>query len=126
MSQSLVESIARIEAQAHAAIAAAAGANALDELQRIERAVLDKGGELNQILRGLKDLDAAGRRDAGQAANLSKERAGTVVECVKGFDREGALLALYGVPNGAQVQPYPSKPPAGASDADCLVIIGNA
>jgi hypothetical protein len=30
------------------------------------------------------------------------------------------------VPNGAQVQPYPSKPPAGASDADCLVIIGNA
>jgi LytR cell envelope-related transcriptional attenuator len=59
-------------------------------------------------------------------ANLTKERAGTVVECVKGFDREGALLALNGVPNGAQVQPYPSNPPPGASDADCLVIIGNA
>ena len=59
-------------------------------------------------------------------ANLSRERAGTVVECLKGFDREGALLALYGVPNGAQVQPYPSNPPAGASEADCLVIIGTA
>ena len=46
-------------------------------------------------------------------ANLSRERAGTVVECLKGFDREGALLALYGVPNGAQVQPYPSNPPDG-------------
>jgi hypothetical protein len=59
-------------------------------------------------------------------ANLSSQRAGTVVECVKGFKREGALLALYGVPNGAQPQPYPSDPPAGASDADCLVIIGTA
>jgi hypothetical protein len=59
-------------------------------------------------------------------ANLSTQRAGTVVECVDGFKREGTLLALYGVPNGAQVQPYPSSPPEGASDADCLVIIGTA
>jgi hypothetical protein len=58
--------------------------------------------------------------------NLNSRRAGTVVECVKGFEREGALLAVYGVGNGAKPQAYPSQPPAGASDADCLVIIGTA
>jgi LytR cell envelope-related transcriptional attenuator len=59
-------------------------------------------------------------------ANLSSQRAGTVVECTKGFHAEGVLLALYGVGNGATVEPYPSDPPAGASDADCIVIIGTA
>jgi hypothetical protein len=59
-------------------------------------------------------------------ANLSSKRAGTVVECMKGFETEGTLLALYGVGKGATVQPYPSSPPAGASEADCLVILGTA
>jgi hypothetical protein len=59
-------------------------------------------------------------------ANLSSERSGTVVECMKGFQAEGTLLALYGVGDGATLQPYPSNPPAGAGDADCLVIIGTA
>lgn len=59
-------------------------------------------------------------------ANLDKQRQGTVVECVKGFEREGAVLALYSVGNGAQPAAYPSAPPAGASDADCIVIIGAA
>jgi LytR cell envelope-related transcriptional attenuator len=59
-------------------------------------------------------------------ANLSSQRAGTVVECKKGFDAEGTLLALYGVGDGATVQPYPSAPPAGASEADCIVVIGTA
>lgn len=57
-------------------------------------------------------------------ANLSSKRVGTVVECVKGFATEGTLLALYGVGEGATVQPYPSSPPAGASEGDCIVIIG--
>jgi hypothetical protein len=57
-------------------------------------------------------------------ANLSSKRVGTVVECVKGFATEGTLLALYGVGGGATVQPYPSSPPAGASEGDCIVIIG--
>jgi hypothetical protein len=59
-------------------------------------------------------------------ANLSSKRTGTVVECLKGFQTEGTLLALYGVGKGATVAPYPSSPPAGAAEADCLVIIGAA
>ena len=59
-------------------------------------------------------------------ATLDKERQGTVVECVTGFDREGQVLALYGVGNAATTQAYPSDPPEGASDADCIVVIGTA
>jgi hypothetical protein len=59
-----------------------------------------------------------------EPANLDEQRQGTVVQCVQGFSREGTVLALYGVGNGATVQPYPSDPPEGASDADCIVIIG--
>jgi phenylalanyl-tRNA synthetase alpha chain len=110
MSQSLVESIARIEAQAHAAIAAAAGANALDELQRIERAVLDKGGELNQILRGLKDLDAAGRRDAGQAANVSKERLAAALAAKRQAIADGAVAAALAAERIDPTQPGPRRP----------------
>lgn len=59
-------------------------------------------------------------------ANLSSERAGTVVQCVDGFTKEGTVLALYGVGNGATYEAYPANPPEGASDADCIVIIGTA
>jgi len=110
MSQSLVDSIARIEAKAHAAIAAAAGANALDELQRIERAVLDKGGELNQILRGLKDLDAAGRRDAGQAANESKERLAAALAERRRAIADGAVAAALAAERIDPTQPGPRRP----------------
>ena len=60
-----------------------------------------------------------------EPANLDKQRQGTVVECVKGFEKESAVLKIYGVGDPSSVQPYPSDPPAGASDADCIVIIGN-
>lgn len=59
------------------------------------------------------------------AANLANQRQGTVVECVTGFDKEGSVLALYGVGNGAKAAAYPSDPPEGASEADCIVVIGN-
>ncbi len=55
-----------------------------------------------------------------------KERQGTVVQCVSGFEREGGVLALYGVDSGAKAEAYPSDPPEGASDADCIVVIGSA
>ena len=55
-----------------------------------------------------------------------KERQGTTVQCVSGFEREGAVLALYGVGSGAKTEAYPSDPPEGASDADCIVVIGTA
>ena len=54
-----------------------------------------------------------------------KERQGTVVQCVSGFEREGAVLTLYGVDSGAKAEAYPSDPPEGASDADCIVVIGS-
>ena len=57
-------------------------------------------------------------------ANLDKQRQGTVVECVRGFENEGKLLGFLDVPGGALYVSYPSDPPAGASDADCLVVIG--
>jgi hypothetical protein len=59
-------------------------------------------------------------------ANLKVQHTGTVVQCVEGFKREGTLLAGYGVANGATLQPYPKDPPEGASDADCIVVIGSA
>ena len=60
-----------------------------------------------------------------EPATLDDQRQGTVVECVAGFEREGALLSLYGVA-GSTVADYPSDPPEGASDADCIVVIGAA
>ena len=36
------------------------------------------------------------------------------------------MLQLYGVGDGSTVAPYPSDPPEGASDADCIVVIGTA
>jgi hypothetical protein len=59
-------------------------------------------------------------------ANLKVQHTGTVVQCLEGFKREGTLLAGYGVANGATLQPYPKDPPAGASEADCIVVIGSA
>jgi hypothetical protein len=55
-----------------------------------------------------------------------KERQGTAVQCVSGFEREGVVLAIYGVESDAKTEAYPSDPPEGASDADCIVIIGSA
>ena len=59
-------------------------------------------------------------------ANLDKQRQGTVVQCVSGFEREATTLALYGVDSGSTVEPYPDNPPEGASDADCIVVIGTS
>jgi hypothetical protein len=74
----------------------------------------------------LTDALSAKKYDMQEPANLDKQRQGTVVECVTGFEREGQVLAFYGVGSGATAQAYPSDPPEGASDADCIVVIGTA
>jgi phenylalanyl-tRNA synthetase alpha chain len=74
MSHPLLQKIERIEARARDAIAAAEGEGAAEALQALERAVIDKGGELNQILRAIKELSAADRQAVGQAANEAKRR----------------------------------------------------
>ena len=54
---------------------------------------------------------------------LSPARDGTGVQCVQGFESEADALATA-VGQGAVVEPYPATPPAGADQADCLVILG--
>lgn len=56
-------------------------------------------------------------------ADAPSTRTGTGVQCVAGFDKEAAALATA-LGAGAVVEPYPSSPPAGATEADCLVIAG--
>jgi hypothetical protein len=74
----------------------------------------------------LTDTLSAKSYNMQEPATLDEERQGTVVECITGFHREGQVLALYGVGDGATAHAYPSDPPEGASDADCIVVIGTA
>ena len=55
---------------------------------------------------------------------LATTTTGTQVQCRAGFEKEAVVLATFGIGNGATVQPFPKNPPAGAGDADCLVILG--
>ena len=57
-------------------------------------------------------------------ATLDTKRSGTAVQCRAGFANEATALAAFGIGNGAVTEPFPKDPPAGAGDADCLVIIG--
>jgi hypothetical protein len=57
-------------------------------------------------------------------ADYGSTRVGTAVQCVAGFEREAAALAADGLGKGAVVEAYPSTPPDGATEADCLVIEG--
>jgi len=58
-----------------------------------------------------------------EPATMKSASSGVVVQCVAGFENEAAQLA-NNVGQGAVVEPYPSSPPDGATDADCLVILG--
>jgi len=54
--------------------------------------------------------------------NLATQK-GINVECRTGFDKEAAALAAA-VGNAAKVVAFPTNPPAGSTDADCLVVLG--
>jgi hypothetical protein len=56
-------------------------------------------------------------------ANLTPVRTGKFVECRSTFEKDAASLATA-VGTGTTVVAFPSSPPAGSSDADCLVILG--
>ena len=99
MSHPLLQAIERIETRARDAIAGARGPDAAAALHALERAVIDKGGELNQILRGVKDLDGAVRHSIGKAANEAKERLQAALEARRReFDREAVSAALARAP----------------------------
>jgi hypothetical protein len=50
-------------------------------------------------------------------------RQGTVVTCKPGFETEAAALA-QAVGAGATTEPFPTPPPTGSENADCVVILG--
>jgi hypothetical protein len=58
-------------------------------------------------------------------ANLNTTRKGTVVECRTGFEGDGQVIAVFGIGN-ATTAAFPSDPPEGADNADCIVILGTA
>jgi LytR cell envelope-related transcriptional attenuator len=59
-------------------------------------------------------------------ANLNGTRKGTVVQCRSGYDGDGAVIAGFGIGNGATAGPFPESPPDGADKANCIVIVGTA
>jgi LytR cell envelope-related transcriptional attenuator len=50
-------------------------------------------------------------------------RQGVAVQCKEGFEAEAATLATD-VGQSATTEPFPAQPPAGAGDADCIVLLG--
>jgi phage-related protein len=55
-------------------------------------------------------------------ATLDKQRQGNVIQCRSGFEREGQVMAFLHVQ--ATVEGFPSDPPAGSDQADCIVVLG--
>jgi len=56
-------------------------------------------------------------------ANAGSTRKGTAVQCRSGYEGDAKVLA-YEVGNGAVVEPFPSEPPSGSENANCIVIVG--
>jgi phenylalanyl-tRNA synthetase alpha chain len=90
----MLEQVAKLRAEAEAAIASAAGADALEEL-RVK--LLGRKSELTGILRGIGELDPAERGPVGSAANDARQAieaalASRLAE-LEGDALEGRLMA---------------------------------
>lgn len=57
-------------------------------------------------------------------ANATTQQTGSTVACKTGFEKEAQVLAFVGVDHGAKVVAYPSSPPSGTSNDDCIVFLG--
>jgi Protein of unknown function (DUF2510)/LytR cell envelope-related transcriptional attenuator len=66
-------------------------------------------------------LGRLGYQNAGLAD--APVRQGTAVQCKPGFEAEAATLSKA-VGSGTSVEPFPNPPPAGSTNADCVVILG--
>ncbi len=105
------EMIDRLRSEASAATAAA-GDDAALEAVRV--AVLGRKGSLTALLRGLKDLDEAARREAGAALNVLKEEISAVIEARQaelGGDRPAASSGLDLTLPGRAPAPIGSRHP---------------
>jgi hypothetical protein len=58
----------------------------------------------------------------GQASNTAA-RAGKAVACKQGFEKE-AMQLQGDVGAGTTVEPFPSQPPPGSEDVNCIVLLG--
>jgi hypothetical protein len=67
-------------------------------------------------------LKTAGYTIAGTGDATARK--GTVVACKPGFDAEAAALA-QAVGSGATTEPFPTPPPTGSENADCVVTLGS-
>ncbi len=59
------------------------------------------------------------------ASNDPVGRQGVAVQCREDFEGEAVALALA-VGENATTEPFPAQAPAGAENADCLVLLGQA
>ncbi len=62
--------------------------------------------------------------DMFEPSDYGSTRPGTTVQCRSGFEADADVLAVFGVGRGALVERYPSNPPEGAGEVDCLVSLG--
>ena len=56
-------------------------------------------------------------------ANLNTTQKGTVVQCRAGYEGDAAVISGFGIP-GSTTEGFPSTPPEGADNANCIVILG--
>jgi Protein of unknown function (DUF2510)/LytR cell envelope-related transcriptional attenuator len=66
-------------------------------------------------------LGRLGYNNAGLAD--APVRQGTAVQCKPGFEAEAITLSKA-VGSGTTVEPFPNPPPAGSTNADCVVVLG--
>jgi len=66
-------------------------------------------------------LGQLGYKSAGLAD--APVRQGTAVQCKPGFEVEAVTLSKAVGP-GTTVEPFPNPPPAGSTNADCVVVLG--
>ena len=106
MSEQILQAIATIEAQARAA---AAAASSIEALQAIDRDALGKSGQLSQILRGLKDLDDAGRKSVGQAGNVAKRQIEAALAARRNALESAAIAAALSAERIDPTEPAPRR-----------------
>ena len=58
-----------------------------------------------------------------EPANYGSTRKGTAVQCRPGYEGDAKALA-FAIGNGAVVEPFPSEPPSGSENVNCIVIVG--
>lgn len=109
------EMIDRLRSEASAAIAAA-GDDAALEAVRV--AVLGRKGSLTGLLRGLKDLDEAARREAGAALNVLKDELAAAIDA-----RQAELGGGRPAASSGYDLTLPGRAPAPAGSRHPLLIV---